>query len=322
MSVKILAIGDLTVDLILGPLERAPVWGQEVEVASIETRLGGNIGNFAVAGKLLGLDLVCVGPIGADRDGEWIKTEIGSLGYSVAYIQAIQGGTTSQTIALVRADGERTFITYPGVLATLSSLIQEAALPPAEVAIFSGWCQPPRVAVSILVDRFRALRAAGTSVVMDLCWLAESWSQAETLVEVLKAVDIVLMNQDELTALTGIEDPNDALSELSRILGGRSTIVVKRGAAGAIGCMSAGAITAAEAPAITVRGAVGAGDCFNAALIDAMFNQRAGFVEALRFATSFASQELSTGRGAARSRVELGPQAKYSAGRPQKETVR
>lgn len=173
-----LAIGDLTLDRIMGPFADLPDWGHEVEAACRATRLGGNIGILAVAGKILGLDLICAGPLGADANGAWIRGEIAALGYGTEHLSIIDGAATSETFALVRTDGERAFLTYPGVLRQLGSFVLGADLPSADVAFFSGWCQPPRIATSILLERFSALRARGTAIAMDLCWHAESWRRA------------------------------------------------------------------------------------------------------------------------------------------------
>ena len=91
MTVSILAIGDLTVDIILGPLSDLPAWGEEGEVASLEARLGGNLGNFAVAARLLGLNVLCAGPIGDDDYGTRVLRDLEAIGCITKLVRSVAG---------------------------------------------------------------------------------------------------------------------------------------------------------------------------------------------------------------------------------------
>ncbi|EXL02517.1 hypothetical protein BG46_07080 [Brucella anthropi] len=296
MSPVVLAIGDLTVDQIFATLRDLPAWGQETEVDRMEVRLGGNTGNFALAGKRLGLDVRCAGPIGNDDNGIWIRKELERKGLNTDLLDIRDGSATSVTTALVREDGERLFITLPGALTKLGKMLQRS-FPAAELALFSGWCQPPRVRKEILHDVFARLKAAGTKIAVDLAWSEASWSARGDVLEVLSKVDFALMNSDEATALTGEADLIVAAEKLYAQLGEGAVLVVKNGERGAL--LRQSGKPSVTIPAIKITGqvqAVGAGDSFNAGFIHALAAQQLDAEAATAFGCDFATWMLTHGR--------------------------
>ncbi len=297
MSPKILAIGDLTVDQIMGPLSSLPGWGEEGEVRSLEIRLGGNTGNFALTAKALGLDIVCMGSIGDDGNGAWIRAELEAHGLTTNHLQVHDDLGTSVSVALVKDDGERLFVTYPGALGRLGDVVAGGGFPDASHALFSGWCQPPRVAATTLAERFDALRARGTKVVIDLAWSDASWKIRDDLFEALKRADIIIMNSDEAAALTRQSDLRAAMEHLRYHLGPEATVIVKCGADGAL--LSAPYLAVTSVPALLVKRplpAVGTGDGFNAGFLHALAVQKLQPVDAVQFGCDVASWQLANGR--------------------------
>lgn len=298
MSVDVLAIGDLTVDQIFGPLSALPAWGQEAEVGAMEVRLGGNTGNFALAAASLGLDVACAGPVGDDAQGAWIRQELARHGLSAAHLDVHPDGATSVTTALVRDDGERLFVTYPGVLGQLAGTVTRGDLPAAELALFSGWCQPPRIAAETLLGAFERLRNAGVKVAIDLAWSDASWTVADDILRVLSRADIALMNQDEARALSGEGDALPAAGLLRKRLGDGVLLLIKCGPAGVVLCEPGAAAIATPAVAVVdPLPAVGTGDSFNAGFLHGLIRQGLGARDAVLFGSAFAAWQLMHGRG-------------------------
>ena len=296
MSVSTLAVGDLTVDVVLGPMADVPAWGTESEVETVEMRLGGNLGNFAVAARVLGLEVLCAGPIGDDDNGLYVCRELEKIGCGTELVRTVPGGKTCVSIGLVRNDGERLFVTYAGVLNTLNDFIRGVRPPVTDVAFFSGWCQPPRVDRPTLTDCFAALAKQDTRIVCDLSWSAESWERTPDLIEMLRHVDFVLLNKDELRAIVGLRPVEEGLATLVAALGDRPTVIVKRGPEGATARRGSGPITHASAPVVGAASAVGAGDNFNAGFIAGIFQQHLDLAAATAYACAFASRMMETGR--------------------------
>lgn len=297
MTLPVLAIGDLCVDQILGDFTALPDWGQEVEYSTSDQRLGGNIGNFAVAAQALGLPLTCVGPIGTDENGKWVKARVSELGYDTEYLEEYAQQPTCLTTALLRSDGERLFLTNPGVLAKLEQMIAAFHPPAADAALFTGWCQPPRVSPKSLQTCFDRLRAHSTRIYFDLSWSEESWRQPDQIISVLSQVDVAIMNNDEATALTGQIDPLLATRTLFTPDNQPALLVIKCGKHGAI------LLEKNESP-LRIRGGqasadshtVGAGDTFNAALLYALETEQLSPAQAVQFACDFAAYAIGAGR--------------------------
>jgi sugar/nucleoside kinase (ribokinase family) len=299
MSARLLAIGDLTADHILGPLGALPGWGEEREVTSLDIRLGGNTGNLVLAAAALGLQVTAIGPIGADENGRFVEAALEQVGLSTEGLKRCDDVGTSLTVALVREDGERLYVTYPGALKRLESVLATTQFPTANIAIFSGWCQPPRVDLDVLRNAAKRLRANGTKLAIDLAWSAESWNDCDRMIEALALMDIVLLNMDEAQALTDCADGRGAVARLAGQLGAGVLLVVKDGARGAWVSAPGGTVTTVPAlPLSTPVMAVGAGDAFNAGLLWALLIEGPDPIEAAQFACAFAGYWLVHGRAA------------------------
>ncbi|MBB3594911.1 sugar/nucleoside kinase (ribokinase family) [Rhizobium sp. BK529] len=297
MSTKILAIGDLTIDQIMAPLQDLPRWGEEAEVHDLEIRLGGNTGNFALTANALGLEVACMGPIGRDSNGRWVRAELERHGLTTKHLHVCSDLGTSVSVALVKEDGERLFVTYPGALAHLENMVARGNFPAATYALFSGWCQPPRVAAPVLAACFDRLRARGTTVVIDLAWSEASWLVRDQLFGALSRANIVIMNIDEAAALTGRTDLPAVMESLRAHLGADMMIIVKRGSEGAM--LDVPHMSPTNIPAFRVaepRAAVGTGDSFNAGFLHALAVQRLTPVDAAQFGCDVASWQLMHGR--------------------------
>jgi ribokinase len=296
MAISILALGDLALDIVLGPLSELPAWGNESEAATGVMRLGGNLGNFVVAAQALGLPLRVAGLVGEDENGVRLVRDLAALGYPTDLVRTVPHGTTCISVGFYHHKGERLFVTYPGVLDELDGFIRAAAFPTTDVAFLTGWCQPPRVGAAILAPFCDSLATRGTTTVMDLSWNERSWASREDVLEVLRHVDYALMNRDELGALSGETGVDAALATLGARLGSRPTIVAKLGRDGAAARLPSGAVLRASAPPAGTASAVGAGDTFNAGFISARFVEGIELESALAKACAFASAMMRSGR--------------------------
>jgi sugar/nucleoside kinase (ribokinase family) len=211
-------------------------------------------------------------------------------------VQVIANGATCVSVGIFRTDGERLFVTYPGVLDRLGEYLANVTPPTADVAFFSGWCQPPRVDPAILTRLFALLAKSGTPIAFDLSWHDETWRNKQLLREVLEQTDFVLLNRDELAALVDNRPTDAALDALATELGERPTIVVKAGANGALAKHGGNAIVQVMVPALSTASAVGAGDAFNAAFLAATFGEHQNLTTAIARACNFATAAMRTGR--------------------------
>lgn len=290
------AIGDLTVDIILNGLSAIPAWGQEAEITSTVKRLGGNVGNMAVGASALGTDFHIVADIGSDENGSFVLNEVKRLGLGTDHIRVLKGEETSKTYACIRPDGERFMMTSKGTLSRIEETVLQKEIPETKVLFLGGWCLPPRVNLDKVMERMERWHNEDIVLSTDLIWSEETWRVKEILLQFLNKIDIVFLNEKELTALTGNSEREMAVKKLRSLLNldlrKEAIAIIKMGASGAI-LVNGESEFFAEAFECTPVDTVGAGDLFNLGMLHARFQMRLTEQEALKFAAVFASMAIS-----------------------------
>jgi len=238
--------------------------------------VAGQAGYLAMALAALGRSVACVSAVGDDARGRAIVSELVSLGVDTSQVAEVPGARTGLTVAIVRPDGERAFVTDLGASRRLDADVVDRALsalrtPPAAMAVVGLYNTPALVAVA--GEILQRGREQGALTVFDPGWDPAGWPPATRagLLSALKHVDLFLPNLDEARAITGLEEAERAAEALTAA--GAETVVVKCGAGGSF----ARTATGAEHPQAAMHlpgptNAVGAGDTFDAALIHALLN--------------------------------------------------
>jgi sugar/nucleoside kinase (ribokinase family) len=124
---RLTIIGDVGVDLVLGPLSGWPRIGTETLVECSELRAGGSAGNAALAVSYLGGRSLLLSLVGNDETGAWLSNQFRALGASLPVCDA----PTTLTVGLIDSTGERTFLTTRGHLEKFSHELLRPALGPA-----------------------------------------------------------------------------------------------------------------------------------------------------------------------------------------------
>src|ERR1700751_5188165 len=109
---RLTIIGDVGVDLVLGPIAEWPRVGTETLIERSELRAGGSAANAALAVSYLGGRSQLLFVIGNDEPGEWLAGQLRALEASLAICEA----PTTLTVGLIHSCGERTFFTTRGHL--------------------------------------------------------------------------------------------------------------------------------------------------------------------------------------------------------------
>jgi sugar/nucleoside kinase (ribokinase family) len=262
----LIVAGNASIDLLLGPVAPWPAVGTEALVDGIGWRLGGALGNTALALHGLGIPAELVWDVGDDEAGQGLA----ALLKATFEPPRIQRAPTSVTVALTHPSGERTFVSHLGHLAVSEpdalAAATEAATP-GDLLLVGGTYLLPRWRPA-LPALFARARARGVVTALDTGWPTEGWTETvrSELFATLAHVDLFLPNLDEVRGLLGGADlaPDAALRALAPRVAGR--VVVKLGPAGA-GYLDGDRFAVAPAPPIEVADTVGAGDTFNAALL-------------------------------------------------------
>lgn len=290
----LVVIGNVNVDLILGPAAPWPKAGTEIIVDHDELRVGGCAGNSALAWDSLGVDYAIAANIGNDQFGTWLKDAFAerASGWPVENV-----GTTL-SVGITHPDGERTFFTTRGHL-PLFRFDEVRGMLDGErlrggLALLAGSFLTDALTAAY-DDVFDWAEAHDIAVALDTGWPLDGWTDTNCAATIgwLKRCRLALFNEVETTTLTGLADPADAARALKTHMPEDAIVVVKRGPNGALALGSTGDIVSVAAPSVKVIDTIGAGDVFNAGFLAAL---AAGMPlkDCLRNGVTIASEAIST----------------------------
>lgn len=286
-------VGNVNVDLIMGPVTPWPQPGTETLCPHDELRVGGSAGNSGLAWAGLGVPFQIAASTGADLYGDWLREGFGPRagGWSRS------PGATTLSVGIGHPNGERSFFTTSGHLPLFTA---------AEAIAMLDW---PALKGGILLAcglflmdgltaDFDALAArcarSGVMLAIDTGWPPGGWTLAALTAcrSWIAAAQILLFNEVEAASLTGESDPDKAALALAATVAPDAFTVVKCGPQGAF-LVHNGALLHAPAPKVAVVDTIGAGDVFNAALLAGLARGDTTGA-ALAFATATASRAVST----------------------------
>ena len=261
-------IGNLNTDLIIRGVPELPSWGTEVEGAEHAFLSSGQAGYLALALVHLAAEASVVGIVGDDPAGRAIVADLRRAGVDVSSVELGLSGATGITVAIVRPDGERSFVSESAVLREFDEALilrhwQEAAAP---VVSLVGLNNLPSLSLDATRRLLARARAEGSLTMLDYGWDPGQW-RAETVAglrALLCEVDVFLPNLEEARVLTGESNVEAAADAL--VADGVGLVVVKKGADGSYARSHDRAWRGAAFPA-TVSDTVGAGDVFNAGFL-------------------------------------------------------
>jgi ribokinase len=264
-------IGNFCVDLILRGVPRLPEWGQEVAGDDHLLVSSGQTTYTAFALAALGEPVVVIGCVGEDSWGEQIRADLEAAGVDASGLETVPGGRTALTVAAVRPDGERAFLSdfaclahaEETVIARHWDLVESAGLV-GLLGVFS-W---PGLSLARTAPLLARARRSGKTTMLDTGWDPEGWTAPTiaALQGLLAQVSIFLPNLEEARAITGAAGASEAARALSTL--GPETVVVKLGREGSIARAGGREVRQPALPAEVVD-TVGAGDVFNAGFLQA-----------------------------------------------------
>lgn len=258
----VLVAGSANLDFVVRAAH-APAPGETVLGRELATHPGGKGANQALACARAGaVPTRMLLALGADAQAEPIERSLREGGVELC-IRRIGDRATGSAFICVADDGENAILVAPGANAAL----REDDLPPLDGV---GWLllqlESPLAAVAAWARR---ARAAGVAVALNA-------APAQALpAALLDDVDLLIVNEGELAALTGIAGLDAALAAV-RV----PRVVVTLGARGCIARVD-GAVLRQDAFAVDAVDTTAAGDTFCGALVAALAGGEA-FAAALR----------------------------------------
>ena len=281
MSKRILVVGDVMTDVIVLP--EGPLVKGSDRRARIRQRPGGSGANQAVWLGAMGADVTFAGRVGIADIERW-DAYFTARGVTPA-LAADAEQPSGVLVTIVDAAGERSFLTDRGANLNLSSGdLPDALLDDAAMLVVSGYslfAPGPRAAVTDLMARAKARGVAFAVDPASVGFLNEVGAAA--FLDWTRGAALLLANADEALALTGLAEAQAQVRAIGAHFG---TVVIKRGAEGAVLGDAGGIRLELPARQVETVDSTGAGDAFAAGFLAALC---AGADEAAALAAGIAA---------------------------------
>ncbi len=279
----ILVAGEINADLVLRNVSPFPALGREVLVS--ESRLVTGSASAICASGLarLGNRVAFAGRVGDDLFGRFSLEEMSRSGIALDHVIVDKTSTTGITVS-ISSGGERALVTCLGAIAEFAAEdVPDAAFDGASHLHVAGFFLQVRLRHG-LPELFRRAHRRGLTTSLDSGHDPEGeWRGG--LEDALKEADLFFPNREELRAITGRDDLEEALRSF-----GSTRAVAKLGPSGAA-VLDGGRMVSVAAPEVEVVDTTGAGDSFDAGFLHAWLRKRP-LEECLRYGVAAGS--LST----------------------------
>lgn len=189
---------------------------------------GGSVANTIIGLADLGISTGYIGKTGRDEAGEFFREHMESRHIRPHLMYG--DSPTGRAITLVTPDGERTFGTYLGSAVEMKeNELDDSIFDHYDWLMAEGYLIFNR---DLIIRALEIARRKGMKVAMDMA----SYNLVETNLDFIRSllanyVDLVFANELEAHALTGIEDPFSALTEIGKMC---PLAVVKTGEEGSM----------------------------------------------------------------------------------------
>lgn len=283
----VLVVGDAIVDAVFGGVSRYPDPGEEVTAPRFDLRPGGSAGYASLGLAALDADVRVATLVGSDVLSEhWVEF-VSARGVDTGPVERVPGEGVS-VAATFLFESDRSFLTYRGATATDRSVVAGGDVAGLDALLVAGLSQAPYLWDGAVVALAEAAAEAGVPVFLDTNWSDGDWQ--DTAEALFPAVDYLLVNDTEVCRLAGGETVEAAGRAL--LDAGVGACVVTTGREGCTLVTESGVERKRAAPVEAVD-RCGAGDFFNAGLVDALADG-ASLGEAATAANRCAGQAVRT----------------------------
>lgn len=262
----ILGIGEINVDLILGPDAR-PIFGQfEKVVDDAALTVGGSGTIFAMGAAQLGLRVAYCGVVGDDTFGRFMLDQLHSRNIATHGVIIDPARKTGLSVIL-NTPGDRAILTHLGAIDALhAEQVNRTLLAQARHIHVTSYFLQHNLRPG-LPELLAEARRSGATVSIDTNWdPTERWDDG--LDAVLAQTDVFLPNEQEAIAIARASTLDDAVAKLAARI---PTVAVKLGPAGAI-CRQGDTVVHDPGFPMEVIDTTGAGDSFNGGLLYGLLN--------------------------------------------------
>jgi sugar/nucleoside kinase (ribokinase family) len=259
-------MGACILDVLGRPVETIPPGQGSVRLAEIRATAAGTAAGPAVDLAKLGASVRVIGALGDDLIGDIVAAAMARHGVDTAGLVRKNEAQTSATILPIRPNGERPALHVPGATRLFSRTDIDLEHIKGSRALLIG--APDALAGMTgeeLADIAVTARTNGALVAVDVLHPGRP-EDLDRLAPLLAVTDWFMPNGDQILALTGREEPADAIKDVIALGTGAVAVTL-----GADGCLVTGPGHQAPVhlPALEVEvvDTTGCGDGFTAGLL-------------------------------------------------------
>ncbi|MFN3553448.1 MAG: adenosine kinase [Novosphingobium meiothermophilum] len=253
---------------------------------------GGSAANTLAGLAALGAKCAFIGQVADDQLGEVFAHDIRAGGIAFATPARADEPPTARCLIFVTPDGQRTMNTFLGASQFLpAEALDEGAIAAAQVLYLEGYLWDPEEPRKAMRRAIAAARNAGRKVAFtlsDAFVISRHGDDFRALIADGQ-IDILFANEHELAALTGNDDFERGLAELSAKV---PTVVVTRSEKGAHAVSGGEHAQVPAEPVAKVVDTTGAGDLFAAGFLFG-FVRGKPLAECLRLGAVCAAEVIS-----------------------------
>ena len=231
---------------------------------------GGSAANTLVGAAMLGARCAFVGRVADDQLGQVFAHDVRAQG--IAY--DTPDPSTGRCLILVAQDGERTMNTFLGAAHSLPPAdLDEGVVADSAILLLEGYLWDPAEPREAMKRAVRAAKAAGRQVALGVSAVFCIMNHRADFMALIERgdIDILFANEEEVLALTELEDFEAAVAALTAKV---PLLVATRGPAGAIAVRGAERVEVAAEPVERVVDTTGAGDLFSAGFLAGLVRDR------------------------------------------------
>lgn len=247
-----------TQEFLMGKALALP-YGSKLEIEERLIGSGGGGTNTAAGFARLGLKAAVVARCGWDFGGKVVRQDLKKEGIDDSLLVQLEGDDTDYSTILVGPDGERTILVYRGKTRLSEDLIDFSKLK-------SRW-----FCISGLEGNLKLLKklvdfAKEHKIKVAVNPGKKEISQKEELLRIIKNIDVLIVNQEEASLLTGVGFFDPSLFKRTALIS-QGIVVITRGAEGAYLFDEKDNLLVADGFRVEMIDATGAGDAFNAGFV-------------------------------------------------------
>ena len=289
---KVLFVGDINVDVLMGELESLPVVDKEITCQSFDIAVGSSAVICAAAYASLGGNSSFLGLAGQDDYGEFMIKSMRELGINTDLVRRTDKVRTGVTVNLIH-QSTRTQVTYPGTISEFDGAgVGEHDFSGFDHVHFAG----PYLQTKFRPELVRLLKMAaakGITTSLDPQW--DPKARWEFMDLWLPELAYLFVNEGEAMSITKAMTVEDAARQLA---GRTKCAVVKAGRDGAI-IFAEGKMLRSAARSVKVVDTTGAGDCFDAGFLYGIFEKGLPAAEAMKIGNATGSRSCMFSGGVA-----------------------